>query len=253
MARLISTSLLTLAVLYSFSTTTIAAPKVGQSAQVFKTKLDGKDVKRDYLLYLPKTYLQEKAKKWPVLIFLHGSGERGSDVNRVKIHGPPKQAAAGKDLPFIVVSPQCPKGVWWNPEVQIALLDDIIKTYSVDANRIYLTGLSMGGYGTWTICCKYPNRFAAAVPICGGGNPKVAAKMKALPTWVFHGDKDKAVPLKKSQDMVAAIKKAGGNVKLTVYPGVGHDSWTQSYDNPALYKWLLSQSRSANQKSGEKP
>lgn len=215
----------------------------GQSAQVFKAKVDGKDVQRDYLLYIPKTYNNEKDKKWPLLIFLHGSGERGDNVNRVKVHGPPKQAAAGKDLPFVVVSPQCPKGVWWSPEVQIALLDEICKTHRIDKDRVYLTGLSMGGYGTWTIACKYPDRFAATVPICGGGNPKDAAKMKGIPTWVFHGDADRAVPVKRSQDMVDALKKAGGNVKLTIYPGVGHDSWTRSYDNPDLYKWLLAQRR----------
>ena len=129
-------------------------------------------MKIDYLLYLPKDYGKTQ-DKWPLMIFLHGAGERGSDLNKVKVHGPPKLVERGKGLPFIIVSPQCPSGHWWPTKVEtvMALIDDIVEKYNVDESRIYLTGLSMGGYGTWAIACAHPERFAAIVPICGGGQP----------------------------------------------------------------------------------
>ena len=175
------------------------------------------------------------------MLFLHGAGERGSDLNKVKKHGPPKLAGAGKDLGFIIVSPQCPDGDWWTEkgETLIHLLDDIQAGYAVDPNRVYLTGLSMGGYGTWTLGAAYPDRFAAMVPICGGGKRFMAWKLKDVPVWAFHGGKDNVVPLSESEEMVDAVKRRGGRAKLTVYPEAGHDSWTATYDNPELYKWLL--------------
>jgi predicted peptidase len=211
----------------------------GQSAKSLKKRVEV-EVKCDYLLFLPQDYGKDKDKRWPLILFLHGSGERGSDLNKVKVHGPPKVVeSTKKDLPFIVVSPQCPEGQWWDPDVLAALLDDIAANYSVDASRVYLTGLSMGGYGTWETAIEYPERFAAIAPICGGGNPFKADRIKAVPTWVFHGEKDEGVPIRKSEEMVEALKRAGGNVEFTRYPDAGHDSWTVTYDNPALYEWFL--------------
>jgi predicted peptidase len=206
-------------------------------------KLDktiSKRVTCDYLLYLPAGYGEER-QAWPLMMFLHGAGERGSDLNKVKVHGPPKLVAAGKDLPFVIVSPRCPEGDWWTDktEVLITLLDDVVERYDVDAERIYLTGLSMGGYGTWALAAAYPERFAAIVPICGGGKRFMARRLKDVPVWAFHGARDNVVPLSESEEIVNALKGQGAEARLTVYPEAGHDSWTQTYNNPELYDWLL--------------
>ncbi|MBD3226497.1 MAG: prolyl oligopeptidase family serine peptidase [Caldithrix sp.] len=193
----------------------------------------------DYLLYLPQAY-DNSTKQWPLMLFLHGAGERGDDLNKVKIHGPPKLIEQGQQFPFIIVSPQCPPEQWWSVDNLDALLKQMVKDYDVDENRIYVTGLSMGGYGTWNLAFEYPNRFAAIAPICGGGDTKKAHRLKHLPVWVFHGAQDKVVPVQQSEDMVKAIKLAGGKAKLTIYPQAGHDSWTETYNNPALYEWFLS-------------
>jgi predicted peptidase len=198
-------------------------------------------VSMKYLIYLPKDY-DEKAA-WPLLLFLHGSGERGDDLDLVKVHGPPKLIEAGKQFPFIVVSPQCPKNHSWEPYQLLALLDEVCEKYKVDKNRIYLTGISMGGFGTWALAAHVPDRFAAIVPICGGGEVANAKRLARIPTWVFHGAKDTTVPLERSQKMVDALKKNGGDPKFTIYPDAEHDSWTQAYDTPELYEWLLQQKR----------
>jgi len=194
-----------------------------------------------YLLFLPKDYDQKPS--WPLMLFLHGAGERGDNLDLVKKHGPPKLIEAGKEFPFIVVSPQCPSGRWWQPFELAALLDEIVEKCKVDQDRIYVTGLSMGGFGTWSLAAYQPNRFAALVPICGGGEPITAKLFAYAPVWVFHGAKDKTVPLERSEQMVEALKKNGGNVKFTVYPEVGHDAWNPAYADPALYEWLLQQKR----------
>lgn len=199
-------------------------------------------VEMNYLLALPKDY--DKQDSWPLVLFLHGAGERGDDLELVKKHGPPKLIGEGKDFQFIVVSPQCPKDVWWEPIELTALLDQVIKSHKVDEDRIYVTGLSMGGFGTWRLAAFTPDRFAAIAPICGGGEPYWARRFSHLPTWAFHGAKDKGVPLERSQEMVDAMKEKGGAPKLTVYPEAGHDSWTETYNNPAFYEWLLAQKRS---------
>ena len=194
-----------------------------------------------FWLYLPPGYEQQEAKRWPLLLFLHGAGERGSDLRRVLRHGPPKLIAAGRQFPFIVVSPQCPGGTNWRhlaPSL-LRLLDHMEKNYRVDRSRVYVTGLSMGGFGTWHLLGVAPDRFAAAVPICGGGDPQVAPKAKHVPVWAFHGAKDRVVPLKRSEEMVQAWWRAGGKARLTVYPHAGHDSWTKTYANPDVYRWLL--------------
>lgn len=211
------------------------------------------ELKVPFLLYVPKDYDAE-GEPMPLLLFLHGAGERGKggeELQRVAIHGPPKQAKAGKDLPFIVVSPQAPpREGWqgivgaWQPEVLNQLLDQIERDLKVDKTRVYLTGLSMGGFGSWRFAAANPERFAAVVPICGGGEPdKMAKTLAKVPIWAFHGAKDSVVPLARSQDMVDAVKEAGGDIKFTVYPEVNHDSWTQTYDNPEVYKWLLEHRR----------
>lgn len=195
-----------------------------------------------YLIALPKDY--DEQDKHPLMIFLHGRGECGSDLERVKVHGPPKIVKNGNSTEFIIVSPQSPAGEWWNVEKLSQLLDQLLATTKADPDRVYLTGLSMGGFGTWSWAAKEPERFAAAIPICGGGDPKNADKLVDLPIWVFHGGKDPVVSLSRSEAMVDAIRDAGGtNVKLTVYPEAGHDSWTETYNNAEIYKWLLSHQR----------
>ncbi len=197
-------------------------------------------MKLNYLLSLPKGY-EESDKQWPMILFLHGAGESGDELAKVKRHGPPKLVQQ-KDYPFIIVSPQSPRR-GWNTEALMGLVDDVASKYRVDQSRIYLTGLSMGGFGTWSLAEAYPDRFAAIAPICGGGDPKQAGRLKDLPIWVFHGAKDTTVPLKRSEDMVQAVKDAGGDAKLTVYPDAGHDSWTETYNNPELYEWFLKHHR----------
>jgi predicted peptidase len=211
----------------------------GQEAAKLETQVK---VQMDYLLYLPKDY--EKQESCPLLLFLHGSGERGDDLELVKKHGPPKLISQGKDFPFIVVSPQCPKDRRWEPIELVALLDDLSKKYKVDNDRICVTGLSMGGFGAWQLASFAPNRLAAIAPICGGGEKYWAKQFAHLPVWAFHGAKDTGVPVERSQIMIDELKKNGANPKLTVYPEAGHDSWTATYNNPELYKWLLKQKRS---------
>jgi predicted peptidase len=191
-----------------------------------------------YLLYLPENY-KSSEKKWPLLLFLHGAGERGNDLEILKKHGPPKLIAQRDSFPFVIVSPQCQKNKRWETKYLAALLDDIIQKYEIDENRIYLTGLSMGGFGTWALAMEYPEKFAAIAPVCGGGDVRQVDKIQNLPAWVFHGAKDKVVPPERSKEMVKALKKIGGIVKFTLYPEAGHDSWTQTYENPELYKWFL--------------
>ncbi|MEH1864170.1 MAG: prolyl oligopeptidase family serine peptidase [Nostoc sp.] len=178
-----------------------------------------------------------------IKLVLHGSGERGSYLNHVKKHGVAKVVEQQLDFPFIVISPQCPRGEYWNIERLSTLLDEVIASYPVDPDRVYLTGLSMGGYGTWHLAAAQPERFAAIAPICGGGNPVQAHKIKSLPVWAFHGAKDNVVPLSESEIMVSALKACDGNVKFTVYPEADHDSWTQTYNNPELYEWFLQHRR----------
>lgn len=198
-----------------------------------------------YLLALPEGYEAQPGKNWPLVLFLHGSGERGTDLEQVKKHGPPKLIAAGQKIDAIVASPQCEPAQSWNSHGVKALADDLVKSFRVDPERIYLTGLSMGGYGTWDTALDYPDFFAAIVPICGGAGVRwvMADRIKHLPAWIFHGDKDTAVPVAESRKIHDFLQKAGGNAKLTIYPGVGHDSWTRAYDDPEMWKWLFMQKR----------
>ncbi|MEM7477920.1 MAG: prolyl oligopeptidase family serine peptidase [Planctomycetota bacterium] len=213
-----------------------------QTAESFEIKTELK-----YLLYLPADYKAEQAdKKWPLLVFLHGAGERGANLDKVKRHGPPKVVADKKDFPFVTISPQCPSGSFWNTGHLLQLIKSTIKEKNIDPDRVYLTGLSMGGFGSWALAAEAPELFAAVAPVCGGGDPRTARKLLEIPIWAFHGDADRVVPITGSQRIVDAIKDAGGEkIKFTIYEGVGHDSWTETYANEELYKWFLSHKRSA--------
>jgi predicted peptidase len=200
-----------------------------------------------YWISFPDGYDATAGRRWPLLLFLHGAGERGGDLDAVKKHGPPKRIASGTNLPFVVVAPQCPSNDWWESTRQmltlVALLDEVQANHRIDEDRVYCTGLSMGGYGTWRLASENPGRFAAVIPICGGGRWFTVGAMKNVPAWVFHGAKDPVVPLAESEKMVNALRKAGGTVEFTVYPEAQHDSWTATYDNPAVYAWLLNHTR----------
>jgi predicted peptidase len=243
--------LLTLVLAFTMATKKTSAQPAGQSVQKLDVKIT-RTVTTHFLLALPKDYDAKAAKRWPLMMFLHGAGERGADLSKVAIHGPPKLVAAGQELPFIIVSPQCPGGERWSDDTLLALLDSVSTQHHVDTNRIYLTGLSMGGFASWSLAAKYPERFAAVAPICGGGSTidlLLTSKtkrdaIKTLPIWAFHGTKDTAVPLAESEKMVAGFKRAGcQQAELTVYPDAGHDSWTETYSNPKLYEWFLSHTR----------
>lgn len=197
-----------------------------------------------YLLYVPE--LPTTSERLPLVLFLHGGGEGGTDIEKVKKNGLPKLIEAGKTFPFIVVSPQNPSETqFWDDQQLINLLDEIENELAVDPARIYLTGLSRGGYGAWRLAIQNPDRFAALAPICGSGAAPYAKKLKDVPTWVFHGAKDPVIPLEESQRMVDALKNAGGNVKFTVYPEAKHDAWSETYNNPQLYAWMLQQKRTS--------
>ncbi len=212
-----------------------------QQTVSFEKQRTGTD-QLEYLLALPEGYDKDPTKKWPLVIFLHGSGERGSDIKKVKIHGPPMLVEQGKKFPFILISPQCPSGSNWSVQPLIEMIEDAEKRYQVDPKRIILTGLSMGGYGTWNLATRHPKKFAALVPLCGGGTPYLTALIKDIPIWVFHGAKDGAVDIGESQRMVDSLKENGSSkVKFTIYPEAGHNCWTETYNNQQLYTWMLEQ------------
>jgi predicted peptidase len=204
-----------------------------------------------YWLFLPADYeTQAQTNGSPLLLFLHGAGERGNspeDIAIVKVHGPPKlldNPEFKKKFPCVTVSPQCKNNFAWSPAQLSLLLDHIEKNYKIDKSRIYVTGISMGGFGTWMCLNEMPKRFAAAAPICGGAKLEWAEKFTEIPIWNFHGNKDGAVPFSMSQKIVEAVKKAGGKkILFTVYEGGGHDVWTQTYNNQLLYDWLFEVNR----------
>lgn len=196
-------------------------------------------VETNYLLYLPDEYSKDTSAKFPLILFLHGSGERGTDVEKVKANGLPKLIAEGKKFPFIVVSPQAPEDGGWESRTLFLLLKDLRKRYRIDGDRLYLTGLSMGGFGSWDMAVKYPGLFAAVAPVCGGGDPSKAWQLRHTPLWVFHGAKDNVVNIRSSQEMVDAMKPVNPDVRFTVYPETGHNSWEEAYATDSLYTWML--------------
>jgi predicted peptidase len=238
-----------------------------QLPQKVTVHVDGDGAKRDvtirYMLFVPRDYKAD-GKKWPLMLFLHGLGESSNDdLSRVKIHGPAKLVEKQPDFPFVLVTPQLPPPVAYDPnrkkpsdgviaivrkawkaEELIKLVDHVATELNVDPERIYVTGLSMGGFGTWRLVSTYPDRFAAAVCVCGGGEPETMARnLSKVPIWAFHGAKDPVVPLSESEKMVDAVKRAGGDVKLTVYADVEHNSWDATYSNPKVFDWLLEHKR----------
>jgi predicted peptidase len=220
-----------------------------------------KDYKLNYLLYLPDSFQQNDSPKWPLILFLHGAGERGENIELVKKHGVPKIVENQEEFPFITVSPQCPADSYWSSELESlsALLDEIVEKYPIDPARIYLTGLSMGGIGAWHLAIANPKRFAAIAPVCGALSIPEARReelqitnntdqlseglkrLKDLPVWAFHGEQDDIVPMEEALIVIQTLNKHGGSAKFTVYKGVGHDSWTETYENEQLFKWFQNQ------------
>jgi predicted peptidase len=198
-----------------------------------------------YLLFLPARYEKETAG-WPLMVFLHGAGERGDDLNLVKKYGPPMIVEDAPDFPFVVVSPQCLADRHWDPQQVIALVEDVVASHRIDRQRIVLTGVSLGGFGTWMTAAAYPRRFAALAPVCGWGAPALAVRLRDVPVWIFHGEDDDVVPIGRSREMRDALLDSGGDVRFTSFPGVGHDAWTEAYATPALYAWLLQCRASGN-------
>jgi predicted peptidase len=249
--------LLSFALLQGCATSPTSTPSQVPAGELAKAVLDKSFTRRvvyQYFVYLPKDYGQDPAKQYPLVLFLHGAGERGTDLDRVKSWGPPKLIAAGQDFDFILVAPQCPLGQWWHVDDLEVLLDDVLARHPIDRDRLYLTGLSMGGCATWDWILRSPKTFAAAAPICGWGNP-VLARYAAPETavWAFHGDADPVIPAEGSTRMIDALKKVDrAEAKLTLYPKVGHDSWSPTYSNPELFTWLLSKRRATPGEVGAK-
>jgi predicted peptidase len=220
-----------------------------QQARSLSTHIAPKgDGTLNYWLYLPPGYDPQGSERWPLVLFLHGSSMRGDDLNLVKRQGLARLVDQGQEFPFILVSPQCPSSQWWTwPQLSAALskvLDEVESKYAVDPERMYVTGLSMGGFGTWSLAMAYPLRFAAIAPMSGPADhlERISA-IRHLPVWAFHGDQDSIVPLGGMVKTVDALKACGGNVRLTIYPGVGHNAADWAYADPEWYRWLLGQRR----------
>ncbi len=253
--------LLSRLLLFAFAFLLAAAPAVVAAEAAQHGFLDkvykGPEGEGKYIVFVPKAY--DGSKPFPVILFLHGAGETGTDGKKQAEVGLGKAVKKDADtFPFIVVFPQSQKRNWGaaseDGKRALAILDITMKEFKCDSKRVYLTGLSMGGFGTWSMAAAHPDKWAAIAPICGGvGRPrgdngseqvkKVAEKIKDLPCWCFHGDADPAVPVQMSRDIIKALKDAGGNPKYTEYPGVGHNSWDKAYATKELYDWMLAQER----------
>lgn len=241
---------LSLAAQERMSGTQATMPSPGEQVEQSLATTDGGAI--PYLLYQPKRYDADGAKV-PLMLFLHGRGESHGPLNVVAKWGPPRRLAAGEHMKYLVVSPQCPRSSFWSKKDQqvrlLELLAHITKTYNVDTDRIYLTGLSMGGYGTWRLAADHPSMFAAAIPVCGAGDPKDGAKLTDVPIWAWHGAEDRTVPHNRSVEMVEAIKAAGGKkIRFTSLAHIGHASWQAAYQSADLYAWLDKHRASNNQK-----
>jgi len=242
-------------VIYSF---------VSMDTKNYFTKKTFTNTKNQKLLY--NILIPEKScskEQYPLVLFLHGAGERGDDNETPILHIKKLflDKENKKNFPAFVIVPQCPKEQRWvevswklskhkQPKqvseplgLTMELLKSLIEKYPIDTNRIYITGLSMGGFGVWDAISRYPNFFAAAIPICGGGDENNASKIVNTPIWAFHGDNDKAVNVSRTRNMINAIKKQGGNPKYNEYKGVGHGSWVKAYKEPQILKWLFSKKK----------
>lgn len=191
-----------------------------------------------FWLHLPRGYRSD-GPAWPLLVFLHGSGERGSDLDLVKLHGPPRLAAQGRDFPFVLVSPQLDAGRRWEPLELHTLRTALLAQLHVDPQRVSATGLSLGGRGVWHWAARFPDTLAAIAPVCGFGRPADACALKQVPVRAYHGAEDSVVPLRAQQAMVDAHRACGGQVDFIVYPGVDHNAWDPAYADPTLVPWLL--------------
>jgi hypothetical protein len=208
-------------------------------SQKDSTPVKSKYPKYHYLLYLPQQYDSDDARHWPLIIYLHGKSACGTDLGKVKRYGLPFFTDRGMSLDAIAVSPQCPEGKNWTSENWLnPILKELTTKYHIDTTRIYLTGMSLGGFGTWDLAIKYPHRFAAIAPLCGGGNPRLVGAIKEVPVWAFHGDHDQLVPINRSKEMIEALRKCGGYPKFTILKGFPHDIH-RMYGDPNLYKWML--------------
>lgn len=219
-----------------------ARPNVAPGQHVAKiTATTQRSIAYGCLTYFPDEYSSPK-KKWPLVIFLHGSGERGSDVQKVAAHGPPKQAAQGRKFPFVLLSPQCPDKQWWNADSLQALLDRFLEQQGdrIDRDRIYVTGLSMGGGGSWEWISRDNNPIAAAAIVCGAASAIPIRLKDPVPVWAFHGTSDDVVPPWITTMMIGQFRAAGGETRVTMYEGVNHGSWDRAYNEPELWDWLLS-------------
>ena len=237
------------------------AVNLGQHPYSYSTQLKAlgqadQTVTVNFYLYLPETYGQDPKQKWPLLLSLHGSYQIGTDVTNLLQEGLAPMLVEKTDFPFIVLSPQLPPNLptfeSWTDIIDSLklLLDQVQSFYAVDPNRVSVTGFSMGGFGTWEFALRYPKLFSAIAPIAGGYiyqsseiPPNICA-LKDLPTWVFHGQMDTVVEPKQATDLVDALKQCGGNPRFTLYPDAGHaETWTEAYNDPELFPWLLAQHR----------
>jgi predicted peptidase len=192
---------------------------------------------------LPRGYDERAAITWPLLVFLHGSGECGDDLQKVRFHGPPKHAAAGREYPFILCSPQLETDDRWPPDRLHALLAALRARWRIDAARITATGLSLGGHGVWDWAAAFPSDLAAIAPVCGHGTPAAVCRARQVPVRAYHGDADTVVPLADQKACVDALRACGGQADFIVYPGVGHGAWEPAYEDPVLVSWLMQQAR----------
>jgi predicted peptidase len=219
--------------------------------------VNAKQQRLKYLLFIPTGY--DARNKYPLVLWLHGGGARGNDPKVIlswgERHGPLFFARADNQaaFPCIILAPQCPPGkVWSDPysdepldqtSLALEILDRVQAEFAVDLSRLYLIGVSMGGYATWDIISRRPDKFAAAIPICGGGNPSKAQAMTQTAIWAFHGDEDGMVSVAESRKMIEAVKVAGGRPRYTEYKGVGHNSWEKAFMEPDFLSWIFSQRR----------
>lgn len=220
-----------------------AAPVPVGAPLVRRSGGPGADAGLDYLVYLPSGYARETARRWPLVVFLHGMGERGGALDRVRGVGLPRLVERRGNLAYVLVVPHCPDGTLWPSKLLGRMLDQVLEEQRVDPRRVVLTGLSMGGMGTWRWGIDQPDRFSALVPVCGGIAPSGVGALKGMPIWAFHGDADPVVPIDGHRRIVDAAREAGALIRFTVYPGVGHNCWDRAYADPSLEEWMLMQRR----------
>ncbi|MCQ4085546.1 GNAT family N-acetyltransferase [Saccharibacillus sp. JS10] len=211
----------------------------GQEFQIDKEIL--KKIHMKYLLYLPLSYNENDTKKLPLIVYLHGAGGSGADLDSIRKEGLPAYIEQQHDFPFIVVAPQCPLGSFWNTREDevVTILDELEQQFRIDTDRVYVTGFSMGAYGVWHLALHHPHRFAAIAPVSGGGDPRHAQELKHIPAWIFHGTDDQVIRSSESEKIAEALREEGAEVELTLHPGVGHDCWKHVYANQGLYRWFL--------------